>query len=130
MKRQDRLIWERNRRGQRRLPALRGTLDGYHGLSDQRRIKTASKKPADLAVAGFPVVVEVRRLELLTPYMRSKCGATILPTPVKANINHRILDRPANAPWLLFPYLSSRRLDQKKKRHSLWQTTQESLGQP
>jgi hypothetical protein len=32
----------------------------------------AEKKPAEGAPAGFPDVVEVRRLELLTPYMRSK----------------------------------------------------------
>jgi hypothetical protein len=32
------------------------------------------KNPPDRNQAGFPVVVEVRRLELLTPYMRSKCS--------------------------------------------------------
>ena len=35
-----------------------------------------SKKPAKPNGDGLPVVVEVRRLELLTPYMRSKCSTS------------------------------------------------------
>ena len=31
-----------------------------------------NEKPADLTIDGLSDVVEVRRLELLTPYMRSK----------------------------------------------------------
>jgi integrase len=62
-----------------RLDVAFGQIGGHPGGQATPEVLESStprkrKKPARSKSTGFPVVVEVRRLELLTPYMRSKCS--------------------------------------------------------